>query len=196
MSDEPQFAADKSEQSASQLNQQVVGLVRGGVQIRYNTEKVMGGQTFWARVIDPTRVRELSPSDRDALDGGRTMKSAEISEAEFARRYQHSEARRQIEAELQSIWEKQLAMARYTVRRSPSLSRLTEWSDVLPIALRKQVKAMAGDYQPEIQRLHAEGRHRVAAWNAKLAWGTAAWMVCKAPFLAIRDYLLKGFTTK
>lgn len=79
--------------------------------------------------------------------------------------------------------------------KPPTLNRLSSWSDALPLDLRRQVKAMAGDYQPEIARLHAEGRYGFAWWNAKLAWITAIWMVVKWPLAAARD-LFKAFTVR
>jgi hypothetical protein len=79
---------------------------------------------------------------------------------------------------------------------SPSqpLHRLVDVLDFLPINLRKEVKAMATDYEPEIRRLREAHRPRAAKWNQYLAWGTAIGMVLKRPFQLVTWWLRKTLT--
>lgn len=74
----------------------------------------------------------------------------------------------------------------------PPLRRLIRVADLLPIPTRKAIKALAGDYMDEVQRLHGEGRPRMAQWNVVLAWGCAAWYLLRSPFDWVVSYVLKN----
>jgi hypothetical protein len=74
----------------------------------------------------------------------------------------------------------------------PPLHGLVHVADALPIPTRKAIKALAGDYMHEVQRLQDEGRSRMAKWNVFLAWCCAAWYVLRSPFDWIVSLLLKN----
>ena len=76
--------------------------------------------------------------------------------------------------------------------KKPSLRGIVRFADALPLGLRKRVKAMAGDYDAEIALLHKQRRYRMAKWNARLAWLTAAWMVLRAPLDALKSWVMKA----
>lgn len=78
-------------------------------------------------------------------------------------------------------------------RRKPPLSGLIRLADILPLPTRKKLKALAGDYDPEIRRLRRAHRHRAATWNSVLAWLIAIRIVLGAPVEWALRVLLKLF---
>ncbi|QJW85206.1 hypothetical protein HK414_22560 [Ramlibacter terrae] len=75
----------------------------------------------------------------------------------------------------------------------PSLHGLVRFADLFGLDLRKNLKALAGDYDAEIRRLHAEKRYRMAAWNKLLAWAFAFWYVLRGPFDAVIMWAIKAW---
>lgn len=61
-------------------------------------------------------------------------------------------------------------------------------ADYFSLDLRKRLKRMAKDYEPEIARLYQEGRPFTARWNVCLAWGCGAKYVFEAPIEWLREY--------
>lgn len=74
----------------------------------------------------------------------------------------------------------------------PRLRKLVLWADLMPLDLRKRLKAMAGDYSAEIARLQLEGRHKTANWNTVLAYGYAGWYVLRGPLDGVVGLLMKN----
>lgn len=66
-------------------------------------------------------------------------------------------------------------------RSKPALRGLIRVADLFGLQTRKQIKAMAGDFQAEITRLRRARRPMYARWNAVLAWGYAIYFVLRAP---------------
>lgn len=79
-------------------------------------------------------------------------------------------------------------------KKRPGLQSLMHLADYLGLGLRKRIKALAGDYDAEIVRLHAEGRYRAARWNKYLAWGYAGWYVLRAPVDWAASVVIKKIT--
>lgn len=77
-------------------------------------------------------------------------------------------------------------------RADEALTRLIRLADLCPLTLRKELKAMAGDYDAERRRLHAEGRPWAAKWNVALAWIIAARLTLTAPASWILNILVKA----
>lgn len=63
----------------------------------------------------------------------------------------------------------------------PSVQRLRDMADYLPLNLRKTIKAHVGDANDEIKRLHNEGKYFAARWNKCLAIAEVIGMIFKAP---------------
>lgn len=78
----------------------------------------------------------------------------------------------------------------------PTLGGLSAFADFFGLDLRRRLKAMAGDYDAEIARLHKEGRSFAARWNKWLAWYCAGWYVLRSPLDKAAAMLVKGFTGK
>lgn len=72
---------------------------------------------------------------------------------------------------------------------TPSLKSISNFADFFGLGLRKKIKAMAGDFDIEIQRLRKEKRFKTAKWNKALAWGYAVWYVLRGPF----DWIVETF---
>jgi hypothetical protein len=78
--------------------------------------------------------------------------------------------------------------------KRPKLGALNRMADYLGLELRKRIKALAGDYDAEIQRLYSEGRYRAAQWNKWLAWGYAGFYVLRAPIDWLSSFVIAKFT--
>lgn len=78
----------------------------------------------------------------------------------------------------------------------PTLTGLTQFADWCPLDLRKRLKALAGDYDAEIIRLHGDARYPAARWNKFLAWTYALWYVLRSPLDRAAEILVKAFTGK
>lgn len=81
-------------------------------------------------------------------------------------------------------------------RRRPGLQRLTHLADFFGLGLRKRIKAMVGDFDAEIGRLHRQRRYKAAKWNQLLAWGYAGWYVIRGPVDWVRELLMHALTGK
>lgn len=79
-------------------------------------------------------------------------------------------------------------------RRKPNLKNLTRFADFFGLGLRKRLKAMAGDFDAEISRLHKQHRYVAAKWNKCLAWSYAIWYVLRGPLDWARAALVKALT--
>lgn len=98
-------------------------------------------------------------------------------------------ARRQLAAELRDA-RRQRALARS--QRRPPLRSLCRVADFFGLETRKAIKALAGDYEPEIRRLRRERRSHAARWNVILAWLYAIWMVLKSPWEWVVRHVLNA----
>lgn len=74
----------------------------------------------------------------------------------------------------------------------PSLNRVSNFADFWGLGLRKRIKAVAGDYDVEVKRLHKEKRYRMAKWNVVLAWGYAIWYVLRGPYDLVKGAMVKA----
>lgn len=74
----------------------------------------------------------------------------------------------------------------------PSLKRISDFADFWGLDLRKRIKATAGDFGVEVNRLHKEKRYRMAKWNVVLAWGYAIWYVLRGPYDLVKGALGKA----
>lgn len=138
--------------------------------------------------MEQRRNRLLPPKPNEPLEQYLARVEKEIqsrrviaNEALEARAKEASEAARQ--------W---LLPASCACRQRLSLDRLSRFADWFPLDLRKRLKALAGDYDAEIVRLHAEGRSSVARWNKCLAWCYAICYVARGPFDRIASLFVKG----
>jgi hypothetical protein len=121
-----------------------------------------------------------------------------VTDLEF--RYLTSEQELQIAIQMKQSPAAQVAEFVYfdlpLIRKDPPtrsvLYALVRVADVLPIATRKAIKALAGDYMHEVQRLYSEGRPGMAKWNVCLAWCCAAWYVLRSPVDWVLAYVLKS----
>lgn len=64
---------------------------------------------------------------------------------------------------------------------SPSVSQLVRLADIAPLRLRKKIKALAGDYQAEIDTLTQHGRFGMAKYNKVLAFTHCVVLVLRSP---------------
>lgn len=80
-----------------------------------------------------------------------------------------------------------------TQRARASLKAMSHFADFFPLELRKRIKALAGDYEVEIKRLHKEKRYKTARWNKVLAWGYAIGYVLRGPFDWFAEALIKSW---
>lgn len=78
-------------------------------------------------------------------------------------------------------------------RRQPSLKGISNFADFFGLGLRKRIKAVAGDYEVEIKRLHKEKRYKTAKWNKALAWSYAIWYVLRGPVDWFAETLIKSW---
>ena len=80
------------------------------------------------------------------------------------------------------------------VRRksAPSLQHILNFADFWGLGLRKRIKACAGEFDVEVNRLHKEKRYRMAKWNVVLAWGFAIWYVLRGPYDLVKGALVKA----
>lgn len=78
----------------------------------------------------------------------------------------------------------------------PSIKGILHFADFFGLATRKSIKAMAGDYDDEIRRIHADGRVWTAKYNKLLAWGYALWYVLRGPLDGAVQYLMGSFKAK
>jgi hypothetical protein len=76
----------------------------------------------------------------------------------------------------------------------PSVGDLMKRADWFPLELRKKLRAMAGDYDAEIRRLHVEERFRAARWNGFMARWCFWWYVLRGPVDWAVGLLVKTFT--
>lgn len=74
---------------------------------------------------------------------------------------------------------------------SNSLKNISNFADFFGLELRKRIKAVAGDFEVEIQRLHKEKRFRTAKWNKALAWSYAFWYVIRGPIDWLAEAVIK-----
>ena len=86
------------------------------------------------------------------------------------------------------LWQLDMTLDRQTDELSgaapvkpPSISRLSRLADITPLRLRKKIKALAGDYQAEIDSLSLQGRFRMAKWNKCLAYLNCIALVLRSP---------------
>ena len=78
-------------------------------------------------------------------------------------------------------------------RNIPSLQHISNFADLFGLGLRKKIKAMAGDFDLEIKRLHKAKRSKTAKWNKALAWGYAVWYVVRGPIDWLAENLIKSW---
>jgi hypothetical protein len=74
----------------------------------------------------------------------------------------------------------------------PSLNRVSNFADFWGLGLRKRIKAIAGEFDVEVKRLHKEKRFRMAKWNVVLAWGYSIWYVLRGPYDLMKGALVKA----
>lgn len=74
----------------------------------------------------------------------------------------------------------------------PSLQPICDFADLFGLQVRKKIKAVAGDYDEEIARLHKQRRYKTAQWNRILAWGYAILYVLRGPLDWVTDYLISA----
>lgn len=79
-------------------------------------------------------------------------------------------------------------------RKRPSLKGLQNFADYLPLEMRKTVKAMVGDFDAEIMRLHKQHRYGAARWNKGLAWSYAVWYMARGPLDWVISKFVKAHT--
>lgn len=78
-------------------------------------------------------------------------------------------------------------------RAKPPLRSLIRIADFLGLKTRKAIKAMAGDFDPEIRRLSRAHRPIAARWNVALAWICAAQIVLQAPVEKLLSVIRRKF---
>ncbi len=77
-------------------------------------------------------------------------------------------------------------------KHAPSLKRISNFADFWGLGLRKRIKAVAGEFDVELKRLHKEKRYGMAKWNVILAWGYAIWYVLRGPYDMLKGALVKA----
>ena len=70
-------------------------------------------------------------------------------------------------------------------RKTSPVRGIVRMADILGLGLRREIKAMAAEFEVEIKRLRRERRPAMARWNIILAWATAV-QLC---FLAVPEKL-------
>lgn len=78
-------------------------------------------------------------------------------------------------------------------KQTPNLRSLVRFADFFGLHTRKAIKALAGDFSAEVQRLKRARRPHMARWNVCLAWLYTFWIVAKAPMDMLLRYLVKAF---
>lgn len=91
-----------------------------------------------------------------------------------------------------TVLKRKLSRATESRRRPPSLKRLANFADFWGFGLRKRIKAVAGEFDVELKRLHKEKRYGTAKWNVVLAWGYAIWYVLRGPYDMLKGALVKA----
>lgn len=154
-------------------------------------------QEVLAAMEDDRRRGIPIPPDEEVGDYiARRNKAAHAAADERARLFA---ANRELRARAIALVKADILRARIRKARRiqrPQLHGIVQFADWLPLELRKRVKALAGDYDAEIGRLHDQGRYRVARWNRALAWIYALWYVLRSPVDRIMGLLVKAFTGK
>ena len=83
------------------------------------------------------------------------------------------------------------------VDEAPSLTAISRFADFFGLGLRKEIKAMVGDYDVEIKRIYTKEKRPLAAkWQVALAWGYTFWYVCKRPISVVWDYVFGSLKAK
>ena len=70
-------------------------------------------------------------------------------------------------------------------RKASPVRGIVRLADIFGLGLRREIKAMAAEFEVEIKRLHRERRPAMARWNIILAWTTAVHLC----FLAVPEKL-------
>ena len=60
-----------------------------------------------------------------------------------------------------------------STRKSSPVRGIVRLADIFGLGLRREIKAMAAEFEVEIKRLRRERRPAMARWNIILAWATA-----------------------
>jgi hypothetical protein len=78
----------------------------------------------------------------------------------------------------------------------PQLNGLVAFADYFGLGMRARIKALAGDFDAEIARLHRDRRYKTAKWNQFLAWWFTAGYLLRGPFDWAWEYFVEAFRSR